>query len=63
LLSVFVLIVVGYCFDIGIRRTLHHHHHHHVLHNESDGVITPTGGSFVGEVNSAENPEMFSIQS
>lgn len=55
LISVLVLILVGYCFDIGVRRT-HHHHHHHM--QDENGVVSPTDGSYVGDANSTEHPEI-----
>ena len=56
LTGVFFLILIGYCFDIGVRRSRHHHHHHH-LQNEN-AVVSPTSGSFVGDVNSTEHADI-----
>lgn len=27
--GMFVLVVIGYCYDIGLHNYHHHHHHHH----------------------------------
>ncbi|EDO47131.1 predicted protein [Nematostella vectensis] len=54
LLSVAILLAVGYSCDIGIRKV---HHHHHMFQNEEDGSSGVHIQSYEGEMSPGDNFE------
>lgn len=57
ILGIFVLVAIGYCYDIGLRNYYQHHHHHHYTVQADSHVCVDSNDDYNMDRNfsSAEN--------